>query len=261
MERKKEVPIITLKNVTKKYSNGFLAVNKLNLNVNEGDIYGFLGPNGAGKTTTIRMINGLLTPSEGEIKVNGVNVLKDPSEVKKIVGVLPESNGYYELMTSYEYLMLFAELYNVPKADRSRRVPDVLTMVGILDKKDVPIHEYSRGMKQRLGIAKSIIHSPKIIFLDEPTLGLDPQGQKDIQKIIFDLNTKEKTTVFITSHLLKEISEICNKVAIVNKGTLAEEGEIHDLINKYGTIINDSPNPITLEDIFFYVTKQGGTKQ
>ncbi|MGG5252079.1 ABC transporter ATP-binding protein [Neobacillus sp. SM06] len=251
--------MIHVKDLSKVYDNGFKAVSNLSLHVKSGDIYGFLGPNGAGKTTTIRMLNGLIKPTGGEVTIEGTLVKQDEPSVKRKIGVLPESHGYYNWMTGYEYLTFFAELYDVPKEIRTERVINVLEMVGMSEKKNIRIGQYSRGMRQRIGIAKTIVHQPSLIFLDEPTLGLDPQGQKDIQKIILDLNQKQGVTVFITSHLLKEIAEICNRVAIVKKGRLLEEGEISQLLHKYERKIQspDSSQPVTLEDVFFYVTKEG----
>lgn len=244
--------MIKATNLTKLYDNGFMAVDSLNIQVNKGDIYGFLGPNGAGKTTTIRMLNGLISPTEGEIVIQGIPITQKSTTNKSIIGVLPESHGYYNWMTGREYLRFFAELYNVDKSGVKERVEEVLEWVGMSEKSTIQIGQYSRGMKQRIGIAKAIVHSPSIIFLDEPTLGLDPQGQKDIQSIIFRLNREQNVTVFITSHLLKEISDICNRVAIVKNGKLVEEGYLEELKNNYRLILGIK-NP-TLEDIFFSLT-------
>jgi len=243
--------MIQVNEVTKQYDNGFVAVDHLNLHVHDGDIYGYLGPNGAGKTTTIRMLNTLVSPTNGDIYVAGLNTKKSSKEIRKIIGVLPESHGYYDWMTGRAYLTLFAELFGVEKMLIKERVNTVLDLVGMIDKADVLLGQYSRGMKQRIGIAKTIVHEPKLIFLDEPTLGLDPQGQRDIQNIILDLNKKNGVTIFITSHLLKEIGEICNRVAIVKKGKLVEENQIDRFMMKYKGIVSANP---TIEDIFFYLT-------
>ena len=200
------------------------------------------------------MLNGLIKPSEGSIVIGGKEVGSDSESVKKMIGVLPESHGYYNWMTGREYLKLFAELYGVEKKKVKQRVEEVLDWVGMTEKANIQIGRYSRGMKQRIGIAKTIVHEPSFIFLDEPTLGLDPQGQKDIQSIITRLNKEQNVTVFITSHLLKEISEICNRVAIVKKGKLVEEGYLDELITSYKIILNKE-NP-TLEDIFFNLTAE-----
>ena len=244
--------MIHTKSLTKKYDNGFVAVNDLNIHVQKGDIYGYLGPNGAGKTTTIRMLNGLLQPTRGEILIDERKITDHLVEIRKMIGVLPESHGYYNWMSGREYLTFFAKLYGYDKSKRKDRVEEVLTWVGMIEKANVPLGQYSRGMKQRIGLAKTIVHEPALIFLDEPTLGLDPQGQKDIQTIIQRLNKENGVTVFITSHLLKEISEICNRVAIVSRGTLIEENSIDQLLNKYKGLTEG--RAVTLEDIFFYLT-------
>ncbi|TXK74017.1 ABC transporter ATP-binding protein [Paenibacillus sp. N3.4] len=246
--------MIVAEKLTKRYANGFIAVNELQLHVKKGDIYGFLGPNGAGKTTTIRMLTGLLTPSEGRIHIQGMDIGDQVAKIKQHIGVLPESHGYYEWMTGMEYLSLFADLYGVGKKLKKSRVSEVLESVGLSDKSHISVGQYSRGMRQRLGIAKAIVHEPSIIFLDEPTLGLDPQGQKDIQSIIRDLNQRKQITIFITSHLLKEISEICNRVAIVNSGKLVEEGELSSLLYGYRDLLGKE-NP-TLEEVFFFLTNR-----
>ena len=248
--------MIQTKDLTMEYANGFTAVNQLSLQVNEGDIYGFLGPNGAGKTTTIRMLDGLLKPTAGEVLIQGKSVIRNEREIRKMIGVLPESHGYYNWMTGAEYLLFFAQLYGVSKSKQKERVEEVLRLVGMTSKANIPIGQYSRGMRQRIGIAKTIIHEPVLIFLDEPTLGLDPQGQRDIQMILHDLNKKHGVTIFITSHLLKEISEICNRVAIVKEGNLIEEDYLESLLNKYGSLKVDTTEPITLEEVFFYLTSQ-----
>jgi ABC-type multidrug transport system ATPase subunit len=244
--------MLKTENLKKIYNNNFEAVNQLNLNVKKGDIYGFLGPNGAGKTTTIRMLTGLIEPTEGKISFNGGDVLKNNEDFKKQIGVLPESHGYYEWMTGKEYLLFFSSLYGMKKTKRTERTEELLEMVDLKEKADVRIHQYSRGMRQRLGIARTLIHEPQIIFLDEPTLGLDPQGQKDIERILIQLNQEKGVTIFITSHLLKDIEKICNRVAIVKRGSLLDEDSIEHMLTKYKTEMNKEN--MSLEDIFFYLT-------
>ncbi len=244
--------MIHTKSLTKKYGNGFMAVNDLDIHVQKGDVYGYLGPNGAGKTTTIRMLNGLLQPTNGEILIGERKLTNHLTEIRRMIGVLPESHGYYNWMSGREYLTFFAKLYGYDQSKVKDRVEEVLTWVGMTEKANVRIGQYSRGMRQRIGLAKTIVHEPLLIFLDEPTLGLDPQGQKDIQTIIQKLNKENGVTVFITSHLLKEISEICNRVAIVSRGNLIEENSIESLLDKYKGLSETSE--VTLEDIFFYLT-------
>ncbi len=226
--------MIRTEQLTKTYQNGYKAVKGLSLQVDEGDIFGFLGPNGAGKTTTIRMLDGLLVPTSGKAFVGGMDIQTQSLEIKKIIGVVPESHGYYYWMTAKEYLQYFNSLFNGRKSN-DLYVDELLKKVGLDDKKNVPIGQFSRGMKQRLGIAKSLINKPKIIFLDEPTLGLDPRGQKEIQQLILDINREDNITVFITSHLLKDIEVLCNKVCIIKDGALVEQGSIEGLQSKYMT--------------------------
>ncbi|WP_040952986.1 ABC transporter ATP-binding protein [Gorillibacterium massiliense] len=236
--------------LTKRYDNGYIAVNKLSIHVFKGDVYGFLGPNGAGKTTTIRMITGLLDQTSGEVQVDGMEVGKHVEEIRRKIGVLPESHGYYLWMSGREYLHFFANMYGVPKNQIRGRVDELLERVGLAQKSNERIQHYSRGMKQRLGLAKAIVHSPRLIILDEPTLGLDPQGQRDIQIIIKELNEQLGVTIFITSHLLREIDELCNRVAIVKNGKILEEGWLSELKDKY----RESGEMMSLEHIFLELT-------
>lgn len=224
--------MIQTENVSKVYKNGYKAVDNLSLQVNTGDIFGFLGPNGAGKTTTIRMLDGLLEPTSGKVIINGIDIRKNSIDIKRVVGVVPESHGYYYWMTAKEYLQYFNSLFN-SKDSNDKYIDYLLEKVGLDDKKNITVGQFSRGMKQRLGIAKSLINKPKIIFLDEPTLGLDPRGQKEIQQLLLDINKNDNITVFITSHLLKDIEVMCNKVCIIKKGILVEQGSIKELQDKY----------------------------
>lgn len=239
--------MIETENLTKVYKNGFKAVSNLNLYVEDGDIFGFLGPNGAGKTTTIRMLDGLLEPTKGKAKIAGMNISEKPIEIKRIIGVVPESHGYYYSMTANEYLMYFSSLFD-SKLDNSQYIKYLFERVGLADKWNVPIGQFSRGMKQRLGIAKALINKPRVIFLDEPTLGLDPRGQHEIQQLLLEINKKDKITIFITSHLLKDIEVLCNKVCIIQSGELLEQGSIEQLRDRYMAhytlYLNTSDNPM-----------------
>jgi ABC-type multidrug transport system ATPase subunit len=251
LNNKGDGSMIQTNELSKRYDNGFTAVQNMSIHVHKGDIYGFLGPNGAGKTTTIRMISGLIEPTSGSVFVDGMDVRKQVDDIRRIIGVLPESHGFYGWMTGKEYLSFFAKMYGMDNALRNKRVDELLERVSLHDKMKVPIKQYSRGMKQRLGLAKTIIHQPKLIILDEPTLGLDPQGQKDIQQLILELNRQMNVTIFITSHLLKEIDEMCNRVAIVKKGQLLEEGLVSDLKARY--LVSEGKSG-SVEDIFLAMT-------
>lgn len=217
--------------LTKSYG-GRPALSGLSLGVEEGDIFGFLGPNGAGKTTTIRILTGLLGPDSGEARVAGMDVVAHPRAVKRAVGVLPESQGYYGWMTGEEYLSYFAELYGVPNA--VGRARELLDEVGLGERGGSLVGGYSRGMRQRLGIARAMVHHPKVLFLDEPSLGLDPKGQREMNDLIRHLAREEGVTVFLSSHLLSEIEDLCTRFAIVREGRLIAEGDREELEARLG---------------------------
>ncbi|HEY7079725.1 MAG TPA: ABC transporter ATP-binding protein [Nitrososphaeraceae archaeon] len=219
--------------LTKVYGN-FRAVDSLTIDIRSGDIVGFLGPNGAGKTTTIRMLCGLLSPSKGNATIAGLDVMKDNPEIRRIVGLLPESSGFYNWMNAKEYLLHFAALYKIESHFAESRIAALLKKVGLANKSFAPISYYSRGMKQRLALARTLINNPRIIFLDEPTLGLDPKGQQDIQEILLDLNKSKNVTIFLSSHAISEVSSLCNTIAIVNRGKLIANGTIEELRNLAG---------------------------
>jgi len=221
-------PSIATSNLSKTYGK-FKAVDSLTMDVKDGDIFGFLGPNGSGKTTTIRMLCGLILPNSGKAEIAGFDIIRDSVEIQKIIGLFPESSGFYNWMSAEEYLNYFAALYKIDIQIAKKRTKDLLEKVGLADKSHVPIGYYSRGMRQRLGLARTLINDPQIIFLDEPTLGLDPKGQQDIQKILFDLNHDKGITILLSSHALNEVSSLCKNVAILNRGRLVAQGTIDEL--------------------------------
>jgi ABC-2 type transport system ATP-binding protein len=218
--------IVETRDLSKEYGSR-RALDELSLSVEEGDVFGFLGPNGAGKTTTIRILSGLLAPTSGTVSVAGIDVTRHPQAIKRIVGVLPESQGYYGWMTGEEYLEYFGSLYGYSSPHTRARV--LLNTVGLGQRARTPVGNYSRGMRQRLGIARALVHSPKILFLDEPSLGLDPKGQRQINSLIKRLNREEGITVFLSSHLLSEIEGLCTRFAIVREGRLVAEGDRREL--------------------------------
>ncbi|HDH49962.1 MAG TPA: ABC transporter ATP-binding protein [Nitrospirae bacterium] len=233
--------IIEVKDLVKKY-DGHTALDGLNFNVEEGDIFGFLGPNGAGKTTTIRILTGIIRADSGQAMIGGHDVFRETMEVKKLINALPESNGYYEWMTACEYLWFFSKLY-VVRTSR-QEILMLLEGVGLNGRENHVIHSLSRGMKQRLGIARALINRPKLLFLDEPANGLDPGGRRDIHDLLTDLNRKHGTTIFLSTHLLDDVKRLCNKIAILNYGKIVRAGEVERLKG-------------TVEDIFFMSTKEG----
>jgi len=225
-------PIIELKRLTKTYGD-FKAVNELDLTVNKGEIFGLLGPNGAGKTTTILMMMGLTEPSSGTAHVCGFNATKDPLSVKRLVGYMPDSVGFYDTMTALENLMYVGELNGIPRSEVEGRALATLDLVGLSGD---AIHKktgaYSRGMKQRLGLAEVLIKDPKVIILDEPTLGIDPSGVKEFLTLILRLSREKGLTVLLSSHHLHQVQQVCDRVGIFVKGELLAEGTIDTLSNR-----------------------------
>jgi ABC-2 type transport system ATP-binding protein len=204
------------------------AVRGLDFTVGEGEIFGFLGPNGAGKTTTIRMLTGQLRPSEGRAFVAGCDVEKDRMALRASIGVVFEDQNLYERLTGSENLQVFADLYGTPRA----RVDELLKWVGLSQNRNRYIKEYSRGMKQRLLIARALLPAPKVLFLDEPTVGLDPACAREIRMSIREFSGRG-ITVFLTTHYIEEAQELCHRVAIINKGAIVEEGGPGQLREKY----------------------------
>lgn len=242
--------IIVAENVSKSYGDR-KAVDDLTFHIQEGEIFGFLGPNGAGKTTTIRLLTGILKPDQGTIIIDQCSLSQQKEKVKQVIGVIPESRGLYNWMTATEYLSFFGHLYGLKEELLAEHVEALLSQVGLLKRKHSVIGTFSLGMRQRLGLARALINSPKILFLDEPTLGLDPQGQEDIQRLLKKLNA-EGVTIFLSSHLLNEVSDLCSRIGIINKGKLIAEGTIDEL----GKMANLPDG--TLTQIFLHITGVGG---
>jgi len=220
---------IAVKKLCKSYGE-VKAVDGLELNVQKGEFFGFLGPNGAGKTTTIRMLAGLIPPDRGEIAIGGFGA-REREKISRLIGVVPESRGFYDWMTANEYLSFFASLYGLRSSRGANPVPALLDQVGLKGRQHSAIGTYSRGMRQRLGLARALLNSPQILLLDEPTLGLDPQGQEDIQNLLRALN-RSGVTIFLSSHLLHEVSDLCSRIAIIAKGRLVVQGTLRDLQQK-----------------------------
>ena len=218
--------MIEVKNLVKRYGD-HVAVNNLSFTVEEGQIYGFLGPNGAGKSTTMNIITGYLASTEGEVLINGHNILEEPEEAKKCIGYLPEQPPLYPEMTVQEYLDFAAELKGVKKAERKEQVCSAARRTGL--EKVLPrlIRSLSKGYRQRVGIAQALLGSPKLIILDEPTVGLDPAQVIEIRKLIRELG--QAHTVILSSHILSEVQAVCQQVLILSKGRLAASGSLQEL--------------------------------
>jgi ABC-2 type transport system ATP-binding protein len=229
---------IETQDLTKRY-DGATVVNRLNLHVKEGEIFGLLGPNGAGKTTTILMLLGLTEPASGTAHVYGFSPTREPLKVKRLVGYLPEKVGFYENLTARENLRFIADLNNIGYAEANKRIDEVLETVGLTDaelmeqvgpnrKKEKTVGKYSRGMKQRLGVADVLIKKPKVVFLDEPTAGLDPKGINQLLDLVASL-PKMGTTVVLSSHQLYQVQRVCHSIGILSKGKMVIEGAIDKL--------------------------------
>ena len=211
--------IIEVKNLTKKF-NGFTAVDHISFNVEEGEIFGLLGPNGAGKTTTIKMLTTLLRPTEGKATVCGYDILKQRDEVRSSIGIVFQEPALDNRLTGRENLDFHARLYGLDKKTRHKRIEEVLEMVELKDKADVIVRDYSGGMQRRLEIARGLMHYPRVLFLDEPTLGLDAQTRRHIWEYILSLNQREKTTIILTTHYMEEADYLCQRMAIVDFGKI-----------------------------------------
>jgi ABC-2 type transport system ATP-binding protein len=219
--------VIETKDLTKRYDS-VTVVDHLNLHIREKAVFGLLGPNGAGKTTTILMLLGLTEPASGSAQVYGYNPTREPLKVKRLAGYLPENVGFYSNMTARENLKFIAELNNISDAEANRKIDELLELVGIGDVADVAAGKFSRGMKQRLGIADVLVKSPKVVFLDEPTAGLDPEGIIQITDLIGRL-PQLGTTAVLSSHQLYQVQRICHSVAILSKGKTVIEGSLDKL--------------------------------
>ncbi len=222
--------MIEIRGVTKIYKD-LVAVNNLNLTINQGDIFGFIGPNGAGKTSTIKILATLLKPTQGYAMVGGYNVLTQADEVKRVMGYMPDSFGVYDDMRVWEYLDFFAAAYKIEKTRRKQIIDDVLALTDLSHKKDDMVDALSRGMKQRLCLAKTLVHDPQVLLLDEPASGLDPRARIELRELLKELRKMGKT-ILISSHILTELADFCNTIGIIERGNLLYAGDIMEITNR-----------------------------
>ncbi len=230
-ERNHSMAMIEISNLSKEYRTSgqkLLAVNNISLALDKGDIFGFIGPNGAGKTTTIKMIATLLVPSSGSVFVDGLDVVKEPDKVRSILGYMPDSFGVYDDIKVWEYLDFFAAAYKISKDKRPAIIDDVLSLTDLSVKKNAYVESLSRGMKQRLCLAKTLVHDPKVMLLDEPASGLDPRARIEIRELLRELQRMGKT-IMISSHILPEMEEFCNKIGIIEKGEMIVSGDVRTI--------------------------------
>jgi ABC-2 type transport system ATP-binding protein len=245
--------MIKTESLSKYYGKGseIKAVDDLDLEIYEGETFGLLGPNGAGKTTTVRLLNCIIKPTSGTATVNGFDILKQENEVKRVTGLLAESPGLYEKLSAYEFLEFMGALYDVPNNIMKERIDDLLKLFGLHDRRDYLLEGYSRGMKQKVLIAAAMIHDPPILFFDEPTSMLDPRAALMVKELIKQLANGAGKTIFICSHILPIVEELCDRIGIINEGRLVALGTIEEIIGETETK--------TLEEAFIAIT--GGVEE
>jgi len=240
--------MIELKNLTKRYGNT-LAVNRLSLAVAKGEIYGFIGPNGAGKTTTIRMMGGVLAPTEGSVIIDGITMADDPERVKRTIGLIPDRPFLYEKLTGMEFMRFSGELYGVEKRIFSEKAEALLKKFALYTWAHELIESYSHGMKQRLIISAALLHDPAVIIVDEPMVGLDPAAIKMVKDMFRDL-ARNGTTIFMSTHTLAVAEDICDRIGIIHRGSLIATGTTGDLKRDAGVQEAD------LEEVFLILTEE-----
>ncbi len=245
--------LIQTKNLCKYYgkNNEIKAVDKLNLTVYEGETFGLLGPNGAGKTTTVRLLNGIIKPTHGTASIKGFDIVNDEIEVKRITGLLAESPGLYDKLSAYEFLEFIGALYDVPNNILPKRVDELLKLFSLSQRRNYLLEGFSRGMKQKVLIAAAMIHDPPIIFFDEPTTMLDPRAALMVKNLLKDLARQAGKTIFICSHILPIVEELCDWIGVIHNGQLIALGTVQELKSRTRTK--------TLEKAFIAIT--GGVKK
>lgn len=222
--------MLYINDLTKKYG-AFTAVNHLSLHIPEGDLFGFVGPNGAGKTTTIRIVCGLLRASSGQVRIGGTSAPVGSREMKRMIGYVPDFFGVYDNLKVREYMDMYGSMYGMHSRDIAKLTDDLLELVNLSDKKEVYVDTLSRGMKQRLCVARALLHNPKLLILDEPSSGLDPRARVEMKELLMNLHAMGKTIV-ISSHILSELSEMCTSIGIMNSGQLITAGRIEDIMQQ-----------------------------
>ncbi len=222
--------MLYINNLTKNYGT-FRAVNQLTLHIPEGDLFGFVGPNGAGKTTTIRIVCGLLKASGGSVRIGNTSAAVGSKEMKRLIGYVPDFFGVYDNLKVREYMDFYGSMYGMYSRDIAKLTDDLLELVNLSDKREFYVDTLSRGMKQRLCVARALLHNPKLLILDEPSSGLDPRARVEMKELLKNLHSMGKTIV-ISSHILSELSEMCNSIGIMNHGQLITAGRIEDIMQQ-----------------------------
>jgi ABC-2 type transport system ATP-binding protein len=220
-------PVVATEGLTKKYG-GFLALDRLTMSVQRGQILGFVGPNGAGKTTTIKILVGLARPTSGTARVAGADCVREARKIKRLVGYMPDTFGSYDNMRVGEYLDFFGAAFGIPRRERARRIAESLEMAGARDFIDLYVEALSHGMKQRVAVARTVLHDPEVLILDEPANGLDPQARIEMRQVLLGLADRGKTLI-VTSHVLPELARVCHRVAIITRGRLRAFGTLEEI--------------------------------
>lgn len=246
--------MIITENLTKDYGK-YRAVEDVNIHVKAGEIYGFLGPNGAGKTTTIRMLIGLLLPTEGRIMLAGHDLAKEPVAAKSLVGFIPDRPFLYEKLTAEEFLRFIAGLYGISPEDTENRIPDLLKFFDLSDWGNELIESFSHGMKQRLVMASAMIHKPKIIIVDEPMVGLDPRGARLMKEVFRRMARDDGCSIFMSTHTLEVAEQMCDRIAIIHEGKIIAEGTMEELRSQA------EKKEAGLEEIFLRLTGGGDMRE
>jgi ABC-2 type transport system ATP-binding protein len=241
------MPVLETHALTRTFGT-LTAVNALSIAVEAGEVFGLVGPNGAGKTTTIKMLTTLLPPTAGDARIASFSLTRQPAAIRRIIGYVPQALSADGTLTGYENLLIFAKLYDIPRAEREQRIHAALTFMGLADSADRLVRTYSGGMIRRLEIAQSMLHQPQVVFLDEPTVGLDPAARRAVWEHIMQLRDTYGTTIVLTTHFMEEADQLCHRVAIMHHGTLAAIGTPAELKGSIGG------NGVTLDDVFLYYT-------
>jgi len=224
--------VIEINELTKSYDNKLNALDSISLNIKKGEIFGFLGPNGSGKTTTVRLLNGILTPTSGEARILGLDIKTKQTEIHRRSGVMTETALMYENLTGMENLLFFGRMFSMPMQEIKERSATLLEALELTDSADKKVEAYSTGMKRRLSIARALLHRPEILFLDEPTAGLDPESALNVTKLIKQLSIESGVTVFLCTHQLKYAEEICTSYGFIHKGKILGAGSFDELLAK-----------------------------
>jgi len=229
-DQRASVPMIEIKGLSRTFGS-FQALKSIDLTIHKGTVFGFVGPNGAGKSTTMSILATLLAPTAGYAKVDGYDVTKYPHEVRKRIGYMPDFFGVYDNFKTIEYLHFYGASYGIPKAEREALIPQLLELVNLSDKKDAYVDTLSRGMKQRLCLARCLVHDPELLILDEPASGLDPRARIEMREILRELKAMGKT-IIISSHILPELAEMVDEIGVIEHGTMTAQGNVTDIQNR-----------------------------